>query len=248
MEENINEIFEQPGLYDANNRMLCSWEESGIDIEKECKWSTYKTLTTAPYYVINNNYPTTRKIIISPKVTSIRKQAFLGCKSLTSIIIPNSVTNIGEQAFLSCTSLISIRIPDSVTCIGEGAFYNCTSLTSVFIPNSVNEIEYCAFDGCRNLTSVIIESGLKSIGSYAFVDCDKLDSITIPDSVICIGEFAFAYCSKLSNVIFEKTTEWYVNFSEDADKTAISSSDLANTTTAANYLYSTYCDKCWNRE
>lgn len=143
MEENINEIFEQPGLYDANNRMLCSWEESGIDIEKECKWSTYKTLTTAPYYVINNNYPTTRKIIISPKVTSIRKQAFLGCKSLTSIIIPNSVTNIGRQAFYGCTKLASATFETtSGWYVGDSAGAKTTSISSTNLAKTATAATY----------------------------------------------------------------------------------------------------------
>lgn len=33
--DQIDTIILEPGLYDANGVMLCTWEESGIDIEKD---------------------------------------------------------------------------------------------------------------------------------------------------------------------------------------------------------------------
>jgi hypothetical protein len=93
-------------------------------------------------------------------VTSIGKNAFGGCSSLTSVtinsdaivnkaytfndnlsnifgsqvtqyIIGDNVKGIGDDAFSRCFSLTSVTIPNSVTSIGNQAFYNCTSLTSV---------------------------------------------------------------------------------------------------------------------
>ena len=52
------------GLYDADGVMLCSWEESGIDVQTNYTYSTYKTNTTSPYYVLTNNYPTATKVVI----------------------------------------------------------------------------------------------------------------------------------------------------------------------------------------
>ena len=44
-------------------------------------------------------------VIIEDGVTGIGKQAFFGCKSLTSVIIPNSVTSIGSFAFYYCLNI-----------------------------------------------------------------------------------------------------------------------------------------------
>ena len=56
--------------------------------------------------------------------------------------IPSSVTSIGHDAFLACRSLTSINIPSSVTSIEGGAFSGCSALNVVLIQS--NRID---FDG-----------------------------------------------------------------------------------------------------
>ncbi|MDB4500920.1 leucine-rich repeat domain-containing protein [Akkermansiaceae bacterium] len=133
-------------------------------------------------------------------VTSIGGNAFIGCRSLTSITIPDSVTSIGNGAFSYCSSLTSISIPDSVTSIGGGAFESCTSLTSITIGNGVTSIGDFAFSDCTSLTSITIPDSVTSFGAGAFAECDSLTSITIPDGVTRIGYSAFRDCTNLTSI------------------------------------------------
>ena len=58
---------------------------------------------------------------VTYKVTSIGKQAFERCSSLTSVTIPNGVKSIGIYAFF-WSGLTSVTIPNSVTSIGKCFF------------------------------------------------------------------------------------------------------------------------------
>ena len=180
--------------------------------------------------IVSNTYKDGNGVIeFKGDVTTIGKDAFRYCESLTSVTIPNSVTTIGESAFYSCKSLTSVTIPDSVTTIGGEAFLGCKSLTSVTIPNSVETIGCRAFAFCSSIkefngklasddrrcliingklvafapariTEYTIPNSVTTIGDYAFYDGNKLKSVTIPNSVTTIGECAFYSCTNLTSI------------------------------------------------
>lgn len=58
-------------------------------------------------------------------VISIGSEAFVMCRSITSITIPEGVTFIDSYAFDSCSKLARIVIPKSVISIAEYAIYGC---------------------------------------------------------------------------------------------------------------------------
>ena len=187
-------------------------------------------------------------VTIPDSVTSIGSYAFRGCTGLTSVTIPDSVESIGSDAFSGCTGLTSVTIPDSVTSIGSSAFAYCTGLTSVSISDSVTSIGSAAFYNCTGLTSVTIPDSVTSIENYAFSGCTGLTSVTIPDSVESIGIYAFAGCTRLTSAIFKDTEGWQA--SEDSSfssYTSLSSAGLANASTAAKYLRSTYWNYYWRK-
>ena len=182
-----------------------------------------------------------QSVTIGNGVTSIEWNAFRNCSGLQSVIIGNGVTSIGDWAFSECSNLTSLKIPDSVTSIGEDAFSFCSGLQSVTIPDSVKSIEWNAFRNCSGLQSVIIGNGVTSIGGCAFEGCSSLQSVTIGEGVTSIGISAFEGCSSLTSATFMNTSHW------KAGGISLSSGNLENESTAAQYLRSTYVRYTWTR-
>ena len=120
------------------------------------------------------------------------------------------------------------------------------------LPDSCNGKPYSiyqyAFYNHHTLQGITIPDSVISIGDSAFENCSRLTSIDIPNSVTSIGRYAFQYCDGLTSITFENTTGWWRSFSGTATSgTGISSSSLANASTAATYLTDTYRNYYWKR-
>ena len=135
-------------------------------------------------------------------------------QEIKDLEIPQGVTEIKKYAFHGCTSLTSVTIPKSVTSIGEGALKDCTGLTSVTIGNGVTSIKDDAFYSCTSLKSITIPESVTYIGEAAFCLCRGLKSITIGSNVTSIREYAFAVCDNLREAIFENPNGWSFDVSD----------------------------------
>ena len=166
------------------------------------------------------------------------KKMYIGGKIVTDIVIPDGVTEIGAYAFAYFCDVKNVTIPDSVVEIGESAFYICYYMENIVMAKNLKDISYRAFFGCCNLKSIIIPDEVKRIGEQAFSNCYKLTDVTIPESVEYIGLQAFANCGNLKNVTFANPNGWavYSEKSYDSIITAVPSSELSDTGSAAKYL------------
>ena len=184
-----------PGLYDANDNLLVSWDELvneyGMDAEKDYDGNTYNTAPTSPHYILTNTakFQDGVKLVIG-NIEKIGNCAFENCINLTSVTIPPSVKSIGDWSFYRCDKLADITLSEGITSIGNSAFSICNSITSINIPN-----------------------GVTSISNWAFADCSNLARVTISRSVTSINEHAFAMCINLASIIVENGNPVY--YSQD---------------------------------
>lgn len=216
------------------------------------------------------------EIEIAETVTTIGKYALNGCK-YTSLTLPAGLTSLGENALANSSSLESLNIPAGITTTNWGystlrglksitvdsgntalsadgtamfnkettvIYFAIRGLTEYTVPATVTEIADGAFQYCYYLAALTLPEGLLKIGQ-AFYQCNALTSITIPASVNYIKNAAFS--SPLKSATFLNTTGWTVRPFNSSTKTSLSSSSLANATTAATYLTSTHSTKIWER-
>ena len=162
-------------------------------------------------------------------MTSIERDAFEGCNSLSSITISDIATwcNIkfaynsnplsrAHHLFLNGEEIKDLIIPNSVTSIRSFAFEGCSGLTSVTIPNSVTSIEGTAFLQCYFLTSVNISdiaawcniwfdgnaSNPLHYAQHLFLNGEEIKELAIPNSVTRIKSYAFEGCAGLTSITF----------------------------------------------
>ena len=141
------------------------------------------------------------------------------------VAIPEGVTSIGREAFYYCQSLTSVVIPEGVTYIGDSAFEGCSSLTSVVIPKGVTSINDRAFFGCRGLTvenapaiSVTVFSAIKLGAQAGYGFLSARERFTNPEIAGGYRKYCISQRKKLLPLIFRDDNTEALRFYIDEKK------------------------------
>lgn len=87
-----------------------------------------------------------KEITLPSSLEQVVMCAFQNCKQLEKITIEDgSLTTIARNTFFGCTSLSSVDLGASVTTVEKYAFGGCPNLQKIYIPNSVTSIDSTAF-------------------------------------------------------------------------------------------------------
>ena len=204
---------------------------------------------TATYY----NYDNVTFIEGNDITVNYIQGAFAGNTTLQTVDIPSEIEAIGIYSFYSCINLTQVDLSNKVNLktIGHCAFQN-SAIQNILLNGctGLEGLEETAFSHCSGLTGIDLSNctSLTSIGEYAFYYCSGLTGITLPSSLTSIGRYAFDGCSELTSVTFKDPDGWQVSFSSDfSNPNDILSSDLQDTSKAADYLKSTYRNYYWRK-
>lgn len=141
------------------------------------------------------------KLSLPSTVTTIEKDAFWNCTSLTNITLNDGLQVIGYNAFYNC-QFTSLIIPSSVTTIEEGAFINCNKIIgTVTLPQNITVIKNSTFKGCSSVKEFVL-GNVENIEFQAFLECTSLEKINLPSTLTSIQDDAFRDCTKLSTLAF----------------------------------------------
>lgn len=151
-------------------------------------------------------------------------EAFVGCRSLSSVFLPKHLTTIGERTFSRCQALSHVTfssdldyigsfafeschklrllkgLPDTLTHMGVEVFAGCKSIEQISIPLGVTELSEGLFRNCSNLKSITLHSEISGIGAECFTGCESLEEIILPEGLVSIGENAFYGCKKITSI------------------------------------------------
>ncbi|CAJ1963496.1 unnamed protein product [Cylindrotheca closterium] len=136
-------------------------------------------------------------------LTTIGRQAFCECASLTEASIPSTVEVIKSMAFQWCGLLARVSLQEGLKIIEMGAFLDC-GFETVAIPRSLEVLGGIAFHLCCLLQEVKFEEcNLSVIGKHAFMECFQLHTISFPSTVERLESGTFKLCHSLRVIKFQ---------------------------------------------
>ncbi|MDO4501752.1 MAG: leucine-rich repeat protein [Coriobacteriia bacterium] len=134
------------------------------------------------------------------KVTNIRRNAFKGNTTVTSVTIPKYVKYVGASAFSGCKNLAKVQGAKAVTHVYGYAFYNCQYLTELPALPKLKYLGTAALRNCYRLTSVPVPAKATYLSKDVYRGCVKLKTVELPATLTTVGEGAFRSCKRMTKL------------------------------------------------
>ncbi|MGN0153843.1 MAG: leucine-rich repeat domain-containing protein [Lachnospiraceae bacterium] len=178
-----------------------------------------------------------QSITIPSSVKRIEQFAFYYCNKLNKLEMAEGVTTIGREAFSHCASLSDVRIPSTLSDFAGGVFWYTPWLDSarneredhlvirnsilmdglfatgdVVLPDGICEILPCCFYApnhyddtsgmltSSSMTSITIPDSVTKIGYRAFTGCLNLKQVRLPRLLTDLGRNCFNGCTSLTDI------------------------------------------------
>lgn len=184
-----------------------------------------------------------KKIILPSELEIINNATFYNCEKLSGkIVIPRNVTTIKDQAFEGCRGIHSVEISTKLDTISTSAFDRTHNFTRFFSSSSdhytihqgllysknISVLYHCpkgykgtcvvhrdtrvinnkAFNNCSNIQN-IISNGIEEIKDFAFNGCTKLKRVTLGENFRNFNYQIFQGCQSLMSIDIKKDNRHY---------------------------------------
>lgn len=190
-------VLQQSAFENAYNLTTIKWNNFGSD-EIRCRLTNR---AGDSYYWKTNDVDTS-----GDSGSSIPKNAFKNCRSLTTSVFSDSTYNglyipkgfkiVGESAFENCSSLMEVWLND-VTRLHKNAFFNCQNV----IVHGTNNVTYFGENALSANSTNVYADGFDAtelIEDYAYknktisaISASNKSSIVNLPSIKTIGKYAF---------------------------------------------------------
>ncbi len=150
------------------------------------------------------------EIYIPASVTSIQRETFDYCNSITKIVVApeNPKYHVAGNCLIETETKMLLRgtvnsvIPTdgSVTWFGNYSFSGIKDLTKIIIPDCITVIGGQAFMG-SGLTEIVIPDSVTLLANDAFWGCANLASVTLPNSITELNANIFRDCNSLKSIV-----------------------------------------------
>ena len=152
------------------------------------------------------------ELVLPKSLKEIGAEAFANCQNLKSVCLPGDI-KIAKDAFKGCKSLTTVRYSGSVVVKGTGIDTGCGFISQVVFGEGIKEIRKDAFLDGKQFKKIVLPLSLRKIGAKAFANCKNLEEIVFPQisvnqvggqsgvaNELIVAENAFIGCAGLKRL------------------------------------------------